>query len=271
MRTQRSENPVVSEHAASELLTRIASILLRLGVDAPNAQRLLRQAFVIAARDKARNMSERTTQSRIASIAGISRLEVRSLLSRGEARVSAAFAHQSTRIEKVVGGWRTDPIFTKGRGQPRSLVLRGAQGTFEHLAKKYGRDVTPKALQDELVQRGLARVAHQKISLLSPGGRKRPDTISAESDLKSIVAHLGGINFNSGTRAYVIRRATVATPDRRTVQMLKGIAVRRIEAVLNSMAEMSSKRQPLNAKKDRRVRRLIITAMVASESEEEKQ
>lgn len=269
MRTQRSENPIVSEQTASELLTRIASILLRLGIDAPNAQRLLRQAFVVAARDKARNMSERTTQSRIASIAGISRLEVRSILSRGENGDRAVLVRQSTRIDKVVEGWRTDPTFLKAQGQPRSLALRGDRGTFEHLAKKYGRDVTPKALQDELVQRGLARVTNKKISLLRSVRRKDPGVISAESDLKSIVAQLSGINFNSGRRAYVVHRATVATPDFRTVKMLKGIAIRRIEAVLNSMAEMSSEHQPLSAKKHRRVRRLLISATIASESEEE--
>ena len=161
------------------------------------------------------------------------------------------------------------PIFTKARGQPRSLALRGNNGTFEHLAKKYGRDVTPKALQNELVQRGLALVSNQKISLLRSVGRRDSGAISAESDLKSIVAQLSGINFNSGRRTYVVNHATVATPDQRTMQMLKGVAVRRIEAVLNSMAEMSSEHPALSAKKPRRVRRLLITAMIASESEEE--
>jgi hypothetical protein len=149
--------------------------------------------------------------------------------------------------------------------------LRGDKGTFEHLARKYGRDVTPKALQDEFVQRGLARVVDRKILLLKPGRRKRREAISAESDLKSIVSQLEGINFNSGRRAYVVRRATVATPDFRAVQMLKGIAIRRIEAVLNSLAEMSSDRLSITAKKGRLARRLLITATIATESEEEKQ
>ena len=271
MRTQRSENSDVYEQPAGELFVRIAAMLLRLGIDAPNAQRLLRRAFVIAARDKARTTSERTTQSRIASIAGISRLEVRSILSRGETRASLSISPQATRIETVVGGWRTDPQFLNARGQPRILGLRGDKGTFEHLAKKYGRDVTPKALQDEFVRRGIARIADRKILLLNPGRRKRREAVSAESDLKSLVSHLEGINFNSGRRAYVVRRATVAAPDMRAVRMLKGIALRRIEVVLNSLAEMSSDRQPLSAKKSRLARRLLITTMIASESEEEKQ
>jgi len=245
-------------------------MLLRLGIDAPSAQRLLRRAFVIAAWEKARNKPGRTTQSRIASMAGISRLEVRSILSQKKSRATLASSRQTTRIDTVVGGWRTDPLFLNTRGQPRALGLRGDRGTFEHLARKYGRDVTPKALQDEFVQRGLARVAERKIFLLNSARRKRREAISAESDLKSILSQLEGINFNSGRRAYVVRRAAVATPDFRAVQMLKGIAIRRIEVVLNSLAEMSSDRQPTRAKKSGLARRLLITAMIASESEEEK-
>jgi len=244
-------------------------MLLRLGIDAPNAQRLLRRAFVIAAWDRARNLPERTTQSRIASIAGISRLEVRSILSRGESLASLAFSRQTTRIEKAIGGWRTDPLFLNARGQPKALGLRGKRGTFEHLAKKYGTDVTPKALQDEFLQRGIARKGKRKIFLLNSDRESRPDAVSARADLKSIMSQLEGINFNSGRRAYVVRRATVATLDLRAVQMLKRIAVRRIDAVLNSLTEMSSDRHPPSPKKRRLARRLLITAMIASESEEE--
>ena len=271
MRTKRSENPDFREQPAEELFARIAAILLRLGIDAPSAQRLLRRAFVIAARDKARNAPERTTQSRIASIAGISRLEVRSILSRVETRASSNLSLQATRIDTVIAGWRTDLLFLNARGQPRTLRLRGDRGTFEHLARKYGRDVTPKALQDEFVRRGLARIADRGIVLLNPGTRKRREAISAESDIKSLVSHLEGINFNSGRRAYVVRRAAVAAPDLRAVNMLKGIAIRRIEVVLNSLAEMSLDHQPLRPKTSRFARRLLITAMIASESEEEKQ
>lgn len=271
MRTRRPESQTASEQAVGQLLIQIAALLLRLGIDAPSAQRLLRTAFVLAAAEKARRMPDRTTQTRIASIAGISRLEVRSILSRSESLSGVSFVRSSTRIEKVTTGWRTDPLFLGVRGRARPLLLRGSRGSFEHLAKKYGRDVTSKSLRDELVQRGLARVKDKKIHLARTGGRRVSEAAFAESDLKSILSQLAGINFGSGRRAYAIRHATVASYDLKTVQMLKGIAIRRIDTVLNSMAEMSSELQPLSAKKARRARRLLITAMIATESEEKQE
>jgi len=271
VRTQRPETHTASEQAVGQLLVRIASLLLRLGIDAPSAQRLLRTAFVLAATDKARRMPVRTTQSRIASMAGISRLEVRSILSRSKIHSGVSFVRTSTRIEKVTTGWRTDPLFLDSRGRARSLVLRGSKGSFEHLAKKYGRDVTSKSLRDELVQRGIARLTGQRIHLTGSDRRRGSEAAFAESDLKSILLQLGGIDFGSGSRAYAIRHATVASYDLKTVQMLKGIATRRIDSVLNSMAEMSSELQPLSAKKTRRARRLLITAMIATESEEKQE
>lgn len=271
MRTRRPETYTASEQAVGQLFVRIASMLLRLGIDAPSAERLLRTAFVFAAADKARKMPNRTTQTRIASMAGISRLEVRTILSRGKSPSSANFLRTSSRLDKVIAGWRTNPLFLDVRGRARPLELRGSRGSFDQLAKKYGRDVTSKSLRDELVQRGLARVKDQRIYLVHAASQKTSETAFAESDLKSILSQLGGINFGSGKRSYAIRHATVASYDLRTVQMLKGIALRRIDTVLNSMAEMSSEHQPLSAKKARRARRLLITAMIATETEEKQQ
>ena len=62
-------------------LEKLASDLLRLGLDAPRAEYLLRSAFVFEAdQETHESLATRTTQSQIAYIAGVNRVDVRKVL-----------------------------------------------------------------------------------------------------------------------------------------------------------------------------------------------
>lgn len=264
-RLRREAKTADSEHLAAQLLTRIAHVLLRIGVDVPNAQRLLRKSFVLAVREQTRSSGARATQSQIASIAGMSRLEVRTILAE---KVRSSRSRQSTRADQIISAWRTNPLFHDARGRPRHLDLKGTRGSFEQLVKKYGRDVTSKTLRDELVSRGLASLAGQKISLNASSNRHRTEIASAEADLRFILSLVQDIALQSGKRTYTTKRIAVTAQDRKAVQMLKGIAMRRIETVLSSLSAMSNPQLRHSSSARRRPRRLVITATVSSETEE---
>jgi len=252
--------------AVDRLLSTIAAVLLRLGLDSPHAERRLRKAFVHAALQRVQSESHRLTQARIASLTGLSRLEVRTIL-KGR---SVADAPQTTRIDRVVHGWRTDPQFLDTSGKPKHLELRGPRSTFEGLVRKYGRDVTALSLRDDLVRRGLVSFQQHKLVLLQKRAAPSGDARAAGADLKFLSAHLASIDFQLGRRAYVLRQGAISADDKRTIEMLKRIAVTRLDTVFSSLAEMSADTHHGRRKRNHQSRRLLVTAIVATEAEDKK-
>lgn len=246
------------------LLLRIATVLVRLGLDSPQSERLLRKAFVQAALQRVRSVDQRPTQSKIASVAGLSRLEVRTIL-QGRRKIELP---QATRVDHLVFGWTADPQFLDSRGKPKPLDIRGPGATFDTLAKKYGRDVTPRSLRDELTRRGIISIQKKKLVLLQKKGKSSADVLAAQADLKFLASHLTAIDFQLGRRSYVLRQGTVAADDKRAVEMLKRIAVTRIDTVFSSLAAMSADAQSNGQRKQRRSRRLLVTTIVATEAED---
>jgi hypothetical protein len=248
------------------LLSRIAAILVRLGLDSPQSERLLRKAFVQAALQRVRSVDLRPTQSKIASVAGLSRLEVRTIL---QGRRTIALP-QTTRVDDLIFGWRADPQFLDSRGKPKPLDIRGTGATFDTLAKKYGRDVTPRSLRDELTRRGIVSIRKKKLVLLHEKDKFSEDVLAAQADLKFLASHLTAIDFQLGRRSYVLRQGAVAADDKRAVEMLKRIAVTRLDTVFRSLATMSVDAPSNRKRKQRRSRRLLVSAIVATEAEDKK-
>ena len=263
VRKKTSENANEAAGSISRLLSTIAAILVRLGLDSPQSEKLLRRAFVKAALQRVQVEPQRLTQARIASLTGLSRLEVRTILNSRQVLESP----QTPRVDNLVHGWRTDPQFLDTSGKPRHLEMRGGGSTFEGLAKKYGRDVTARSLREDLVRRGLVTIRHHKLVLLLKHAAPTGDARAARADLKFLASHLASIDFQLGRRAYVLRQGTISAGDKRTIEMLKRVAVTRLDTVFSSLAEMSADSQGAGKKKQKS-RRLIVTAIVATEDED---
>jgi hypothetical protein len=263
-RKHRKNQKARPSDCAAQLFLRIAEILLRGGIDAPNAERMLRQAFVHAALEKVRSTGVRPTQSNVASIAGITRLEVRSIL-RGSSRQAIS---RSTRLEQIIAGWRTDSLFLDRLGKPKRLQLRDQKGSFEHLAKKYGRDVTSRTLLDQLVRLKMVEKRGDQVVLLEAKPFLGQEVIAAISDLNFITSQLAGLGSQRARRSYVIRQAVVAARDLKSAAVAKRIAVERLETVLSSMNEISTDRASAKVRSNKRSHRLLVSAVVALEREE---
>jgi hypothetical protein len=138
------------------------------------------------------------------------------------------------------------------------------------LSRKYGRDVTARSLRDELARRGIVSIRNKKLVLLQKQGRFSEDVLAAQADLKFLATHLTAIDFQLGRRSYVLRQGTVSADDKRAVEMLKRIAVTRLDTVFNSLAAMSVDARNDRKRKQRRSRRLLVTAIVATEAEDKK-
>lgn len=263
-KTSARADSSITVNSIAQLFEGIAAVFLRLGVDSPKAEGLLRRAFVFAAVQKLRTGEQRPTQSKFASLAGLSRLEVRTILGNRNSQKLRRW----TRIDQIITGWKSDPLFLDSRGKPKPLNPRGSKKSFERLVKKYGRDVTARTLRDELIRRGIVVQRHKRLVLLTQTGTISPDLLAAQSDLKFLVSHLSGIDFRSGRRAYVTRQSALVSADKKGGEMLKRIALNRLETVLSSLADMSVDARSLKPSERHRARRLRVTAIVATEAED---
>lgn len=162
--------------ALQDLLDALAPLLLRARITPAMVCEAARLSFVRAAAEGARMASGRINHSRIATLTGLSRVEVRRLLALPRPSRTPA-PRQLDRAARVLEGWSRDPVFRTDRGRPRVLPLRGAAPSFEALVQRYGGDVPPRAVRTELERAGAVRVAGGQIRLqrrsisLDPGGQ----------------------------------------------------------------------------------------------------
>jgi hypothetical protein len=254
--------PTSVEGLIAQSLDQIAAILIRAGVDLAAAERMLRRAFINAAYRAITASNTKSTQSQIASIAGVSRLDVRRLLDAKPGEKVTRGSSPPTRIQSVINGWRTDPAFHDKRGRARPLT----KSDFQRLVRKFGRDVTPKALRLHLLRLELASEKDGVLHLHRQSKTQRPT--AAHADLRFIASQLASIDFELGRRAYSTKRVSIYAPDNRTIRAIRQIALTRFETVLSSLASMSTR--GINKAEKGASQRLLVSSTIAIETEDGK-
>jgi len=134
-----------------ELLVELAFVLLPRGMTPKRFDQLARSAFVRVAADISRLRNGRVNHSRVAAQTGLSRAEVRKLLK--EKTLLPGHLAQ-TPVERVLQGWRTDREFATRAGNPKRIRISGSGVSFARLVRRYGGDVTPRAVLEELRRLG---------------------------------------------------------------------------------------------------------------------
>jgi Family of unknown function (DUF6502) len=144
--------------ALAHALVPIAKLCMKSGMGAGELQIAVKIACVSVAAESAK-LGNRLNHSRIAATTGLTRKEVRALfgvVKSGGIGEGKEIAKQRT--TRVLHGWRTDPEFVDRRGLPIPLVIRGQGATFNTLVRRYGGDVTPISVLNELVRTGAVSV-----------------------------------------------------------------------------------------------------------------
>jgi hypothetical protein len=135
-----------------EFLSEFANHLINCGITMVEFRAAAQAAFL---------RNSRVNQSAVAAITGLTRTQVRALLRNPlETPLSVG-----ARILTVVSGWRSDPEFTDADGNPLKLPLTPGRHGFPALIKKYGRDVSHKALLSEMGRMGFVRQRAGMVSL----------------------------------------------------------------------------------------------------------
>lgn len=270
MAAQKNQRKRVSSDNAvivSQVFEKIAAILLRIGFDAPHSENLLRRAFISAATKITRASGRRSTQSQIALIAGVNRLDVRKLLFSQEGASSTDDRKGQSRVDRVLSAWRRDPKFSKGSGQPKELTFVGSNTQFEKLVRKYGRDVTARTLRESLIKNKRVIANGNRLTLVDNNETNNVGQTTALSDLNSLCAYLSMFDFEKGRRVSLVRKMALPVSDAKTLRLIQRKAAAKLEVALNAL-ESLQRVQPMSTKGARRRRRhrLLITSTLSAES-----
>ena len=148
-----------------DFLREFSSYLISSGVSLEEFQDAAKVAFLQAAMEHARLGNLRINQSALAAITGLSRPQVRKILKGIDEKPLERRGH----IAQLLDGWRSDPEYWDGLDRPTRLPIRGKSRSFSSLVRKYGRDVTHKALLLELGKLKYTRIDKGCVVLTTKG------------------------------------------------------------------------------------------------------
>jgi hypothetical protein len=152
-------------HAVLRILHALARLLLRHGMPLHAFVELAKRAFVNIALREFAIPGRRPSLSRAALLTGLTRKEVQRIADAPEELAADSYASHS-RAARVVAGWVRDDDFRRSNGEPKDLEVDGATDSFSELVRRYGGDVPPRAMLDELMRVGaVERTADQRLRL----------------------------------------------------------------------------------------------------------
>lgn len=152
--------------ALAHALAPVAKLCMKSGMGAGELQIAAKIACIGVAAETAK-LGNRLNHSRIAAATGLTRKEVRTLFSLAKTGgVPAGREVAKQRTTRVLHGWRTDPEYLDRQGNPNHLVIRGPGLTFHTLVRRYGGDVTPISVLNELVRSGaVSRISGGRVAV----------------------------------------------------------------------------------------------------------
>ncbi len=150
------------------LLRPLMQVLLKNNIPYGTFADIARWVYVDVASREFRVPGRKQTISRIATITGLTRKEVRRLREMDPVDDLGA-AERYNRAVRVISGWLKDPGFTNEKGEPRILPFEGGEESFSALVKAYSGDVPPRAILDEMCRAGIVEMDDRQVRLLKRG------------------------------------------------------------------------------------------------------
>jgi hypothetical protein len=138
--------------AVLKVMRALFRVLLRHSMSYTAFDELARRAYVEVAMKDFAIEGKKPTISRASILSGLTRKEVRRLLSipaDGGAGDGAEGAERYNRAARVITGWVRDADFLDSTGAPRALPFEGAHG-FAELVRRHSGDMPARAVLDEL-------------------------------------------------------------------------------------------------------------------------
>ncbi|HKT35685.1 MAG TPA: DUF6502 family protein [Nitrospira sp.] len=152
--TKRPVQPLLS--AVTVLLRPLVRTLLRHGIPCDALYAVAREVYVRVATQEFALPGKKQTTSRVSILTGLTRKEVRRILTTAEASNQES-ADRYNRAARVIAGWVRDKEFQDKNGAPLALPIEGEQASFGALVRRYSGDLLVRAMLDELLRVGAVR------------------------------------------------------------------------------------------------------------------
>jgi len=152
--------------AVFKLLKPLVRLLLRNNIPYAAFADIAKRAYVEIADKDFKMPGRKQSDSRIATITGLTRKDVARLMKLDFAS-SNPDVSQYHRAARVVFGWVHDETYNDSQGNTLDLPLESAQGAgFSTLVKQYSGDMPARAILDELIRVGVVAKVDDKYRLL---------------------------------------------------------------------------------------------------------
>lgn len=145
---------------AHAILRPLVRQLIAHGVTYPAFSRLAKEVYIEVGTSHFTLPFKKQTDSRVALVTGITRKEI-GQIRRGQAEQPGdAVGREDALAARVVGRWRAGPPYAAADGTPRTLPYEAPTGTadFADLVGEIGGDIPPRAVLDELLRVGAAKL-----------------------------------------------------------------------------------------------------------------
>lgn len=152
--------------SALRILRPLVRILLRNRLSCGEFIELAKQAYVDVAMEDGGIPGRKPSVSRAAVISGLTRKEVQRLVQQ-PVLLDRPVAEQHNRAARVVAAWVREPEYLE-EGEPRRLAVDGEEPSFASLVRRHSGDMPYRAVLDELIHVGVARLGDDgRIGLLA--------------------------------------------------------------------------------------------------------
>ncbi|OUS28665.1 hypothetical protein A9Q99_11590 [Gammaproteobacteria bacterium 45_16_T64] len=163
-----SENiQTTTKSALANLLRPLVKLLIKRGFSYSSFAEVARRLFVDVAAEEFKIPGKKQSLSRISVLTGINRKDIAKILDRPNPSESDN-QKGTNRPSRIIQGWLRDDDFVNDSGSPKPLHFEGAENSFSELVRRYGGDVTPRAVFDELIRVNVVNLnPQQRIVLCS--------------------------------------------------------------------------------------------------------
>lgn len=167
-------DPGLLQAQVLRLMRPLVRLMIGAGVTFPAFTDLVRKVYVSVAENDFALETKEQTDSRISLLTGVHRKEVRRL--RGEGYLGEVISPDLSLTSQIAARWLGSEPFTDAAGKPLPLPRIGAETTsFEALVVSVTKDVRPRAILDEWLDRGLVKIdAQDRVILLEAGVVPKP-------------------------------------------------------------------------------------------------
>ena len=243
----------------------LALFLVDQGITAAEVQSAITGAFIRAAVARARMKNGRVNQSRVAIMTGLSRAEVRKLLTSGRAEHGKQAAHGA---QKVLEGWSRDAEFCTKDGQPKRLPMGAGYGSFANLARRYSGDIPPRATLAELLRLHSVEVSGKFVRPRIEQGvdlKRRQNTLTRAAAQLSNLFQLMGYPQALTPVVRLYDGVTVSVSDNaalRIAELRIGQSARAFLNGIENSAKALLRRKPSRSRRE--MRRIVVNVSVST-------